>query len=157
MSFFFFLSIIWSTVKQVGLYFRVFLYINQRTSGHRWELICENVCSHVISSTETDPSVQMGTSVNFGKWTEICRGTKDCSWPQDSEFQTPAKKTKNQGTSLAVQRLRFCASTARGVDSIPGQGTKIPHAAWPQTPLKRKRRLKENLTLIMPRVQSSKL
>ena len=32
------------------------------------------------------------------------------------------------GTSLAVQRLRLCASTAGGAGSIPGWGTKIPHA-----------------------------
>ena len=32
------------------------------------------------------------------------------------------------GTSLAVQRLRLCASTAGGTGSIPGRGTKIPHA-----------------------------
>ena len=31
------------------------------------------------------------------------------------------------GTSLVVQRLRFCASTAGGMGSIPGGGTKIPH------------------------------
>ena len=34
------------------------------------------------------------------------------------------------GTSLAVQWLRLCASNARGTGSIPGWGTKIPHAAW---------------------------
>ena len=28
-----------------------------------------------------------------------------------------------------VQGLRLCASTARGEGSIPGRGTKIPHAA----------------------------
>ena len=32
------------------------------------------------------------------------------------------------GTSLAVGRLH--ASTAEGEGSVPGQGTKIPHAAW---------------------------
>ena len=25
---------------------------------------------------------------------------------------------------------RFCISTAENVGSVPGQGTKIPHAAW---------------------------
>ena len=34
------------------------------------------------------------------------------------------------GTSLVVQRLRLCASTAGGAGSIPGLGIKIPHAAW---------------------------
>ena len=32
------------------------------------------------------------------------------------------------GTSLVVQWLRFCASNARSAGSIPGWGTKIPHA-----------------------------
>ena len=34
-------------------------------------------------------------------------------------------------TSLAVQRLRLPASNAGGVGSIPGRGTKIPHATQP--------------------------
>ena len=32
------------------------------------------------------------------------------------------------GISLVVQWLRLCTSTAGAVGSIPGQGTKIPHA-----------------------------
>ena len=32
------------------------------------------------------------------------------------------------GTSPVVQWLRLCTSNAGGVGSIPGQGTKIPHA-----------------------------
>ena len=32
------------------------------------------------------------------------------------------------GTSLVVQWLRICTSTAGGIGSIPGQGTKILHA-----------------------------
>ena len=35
----------------------------------------------------------------------------------------------NSGTSLMVQWLGLRASTAGGTGSIPGQGTKIPHAA----------------------------
>ena len=31
-------------------------------------------------------------------------------------------------TSLAMQWLRLCISTAGGKGSVPGQGTKIPHA-----------------------------
>ena len=34
------------------------------------------------------------------------------------------------GNSLAVQWLGLCASIAGGRGSIPGQGTKIPQAAW---------------------------
>ena len=33
------------------------------------------------------------------------------------------------GTSLVVQRLRLRASSAGDAGSIPGRGTKIPHAA----------------------------
>ena len=42
------------------------------------------------------------------------------------------------GTSLAVQWLRLYASNAGGVGSIPGQGTKIPHAMWPKDKSKSK-------------------
>ena len=43
------------------------------------------------------------------------------------------KIKKTDGTSLAVQWLRFQASTAGGVGSIPGSETKIPHAmGWGQ-------------------------
>ena len=38
-------------------------------------------------------------------------------------------KWVDSGTSLAVQWLRLHASTAGGMGSIPGRGTKIPHAA----------------------------
>ena len=37
-------------------------------------------------------------------------------------------KDDRLGTSLAIQWLRLCDSTARGIGSIPGQGTKILHA-----------------------------
>ena len=34
------------------------------------------------------------------------------------------------GTSLGLQCLRLCTSTAGGTGSMPGQGTKILHAEW---------------------------
>ena len=37
-------------------------------------------------------------------------------------------KNWSGGTSLAFQWLRLLTSNAGSVDSIPGQGTKIPHA-----------------------------
>ena len=37
----------------------------------------------------------------------------------------------NYRTSLAVQWLRFHASNAGGMGSIPDLGIKIPHAMWP--------------------------
>ena len=36
------------------------------------------------------------------------------------------------GVSLVVQWLRLHASNAGGMGSIPGQGTKIPHASRPK-------------------------
>ena len=33
------------------------------------------------------------------------------------------------GTTLSVQWLKLCASIARGMGLIPGQGSKIPHVA----------------------------
>ena len=36
-------------------------------------------------------------------------------------------KGSDKGTSLVVQWLRLCTSTAGGEGSIPGKGTKIPH------------------------------
>ena len=47
------------------------------------------------------------------------------------------------GTSLAVQWLRLCASTAGGMGSIPGQGSKILHTKWHGQKKKRKRKKKE--------------
>ena len=44
------------------------------------------------------------------------------------------------GTSLEVQRLGHCDSTAGGTVLIPGRGTKIPHAMWHSQ--KKKRNIK---------------
>ena len=41
------------------------------------------------------------------------------------------KNWPNMGTSLAVQWLRLCTSTAGDTDSISGQGTKILSAVAP--------------------------
>ena len=40
------------------------------------------------------------------------------------------KKNSWEGTPLAVQWLRPCASEVGGAGSIPGQGTEIPQAVW---------------------------
>ena len=42
--------------------------------------------------------------------------------------------------SLEVQWLELCALTTEGVGSIPGQGTKIPQAAWPGQKKKKKKK-----------------
>ena len=46
-----------------------------------------------------------------------------CVLPLDSLLRA------HLGTSLVVQWLRLCASNARVTGSIPGWGTRIPHAA----------------------------
>ena len=61
----------------------------------------------------------------------------------DIMFKTSASRTINteqkiktmykvceEGTSLVVQWLRLRASNSGSMGSIPGQGTKIPHAVW---------------------------
>ena len=53
-------------------------------------------------------------------------------WLKDRNIfshRSESSKSKNQGTSLAVQWLGLCASTAGGTGSIPGQGTKILQAS----------------------------
>ena len=46
------------------------------------------------------------------------------------EFQHQESLKKNQGTSPVVWWLRLCTSSAGGMGSIRGRGTKIPHAIW---------------------------
>ena len=53
-----------------------------------------------------------------------------------------SNKRNLKGTSLAVQWLRLRTSTTGGTGLIPGQGTKIPHAAWCS---QKKRKLKERV------------
>ena len=52
--------------------------------------------------------------------------SKNNTW---TENKISIKNYWVNGTSLAVQWLRLHASTARGMGLIPGQGTKILHAA----------------------------
>ena len=52
-------------------------------------------------------------------------------------------KMKWIGTYLVVQWLRLHASTARDVGSIPGWGTKIPHAMWCSQKVKKKKKKEE--------------
>ena len=64
-----------------------------------------------------------------------CRASKGCNPPPDaavapSRAQIWGNNSPNLGTSLAVQRLRLCASTGGGASLIPGWETKILQAAW---------------------------
>ena len=54
------------------------------------------------------------------------------SFASNSQLLTTSLSTLHtgRGTSLVVQWLRLRVPNAGGVGSIPGQGTKIPHAAW---------------------------
>ena len=57
-----------------------------------------------------------------------------------------SKITKSKGNSLAVQWLGLRTFTAEGTGSIPGQGTKIPQAAWcGQKKVNRYKRILNNL------------
>ena len=63
----------------------------------------------------------------------------------DADDQKNANQNYNEGTSLAVQWLRLCSSTAEGTSLIPDQGTKtcMPHttAKTPQKTNKQKKQL----------------
>ena len=71
--------------------------------------------------------------------------------PKSSLFVLPVPGTEPEhivglkkvhcGTSLVVQWLRLCTSTAGSLGLIPGQGTKIPHAMQCQKRGKKKKRL----------------
>ena len=55
------------------------------------------------------------------------RSTKKWRLCVISQMWGALKKRGGAGTSLLVQWLRLCASSARGKGLIPGRGTKIPH------------------------------
>ena len=62
---------------------------------------------------------------------EQVRKTFKCAFPKRYRKWTLALPVRTgPGTSLAVQWIRLCTSTAGSVGLIPGQGIKIPHAAW---------------------------
>ena len=53
--------------------------------------------------------------------------------PQNTMLGKKKKKNTMLGNSLVVQWLGLRASAAGGTGSIPGLGTKFPHAlAWPK-------------------------
>ena len=57
---------------------------------------------------------------------------KKWAWIPTSNQERPL------GTSLVVRCLRLRASNAGGEGSIPGRGTKIPHALWRSQKKKKK-------------------
>ena len=58
-------------------------------------------------------------------------------------------KSKNLGSSLAVQCLGFSAFTAMSQRSIPGQGAEIPQATWAAK--NKKKKLFKNLGNTLPK------
>ena len=70
----------------------------------------------------------------------------------DADDEKNANQNYNEGTSLAVQWLRLCSSTAEGTSLIPDQGTKILYATYhSQTAPKNSKKtttMKYHLTLV---------
>ena len=71
-------------------------------------------------------------------WDEETPERAPSSWSRDNLSRNINKviltyslkhKVRIQGTSLAVQWLRHCASSVRCVGLIPGRGTESPHAS----------------------------
>ena len=55
---------------------------------------------------------------------------------------------KGTGTPLAVHWLRLDASTAGGMSSIPGWGSKISHAVWHSQKVKKLKQMQKKINLI---------
>ena len=60
------------------------------------------------------------------------------------------------GVSLAIQWLRLCTSIIGGMGSIPGWGTKIPHAAWRGQKKRKEKKKKGRLMKPFPSSESFK-
>ena len=72
-----------------------------------------------------------------------CGASKGCNPPPGASVapapaQTLGNNSPNLGTSLAVQRLRLCASTGGGASLIPGWETKILQTVWSSQKVKKK-------------------
>ena len=63
-------------------------------------------------------------SLKFGLWIQLT------GWYFCATLETISQNTQWGDFSLAVQCLRLYTSSARGMDLIPGLGSKIPHAEW---------------------------
>ena len=144
----------WHSVAINVHFFKALSVKHSKTSGPIFQSVLIHKSTHIRTQVRTDlwecvyvPMLSAPPKlIHLCKW-NICKvwanGLRYVGAPRavhdhrtvSSKLQQ--RKLKNQGTSLAVQQLRFCASTAGGMDSIPGQVTKIPHAAWPQTPQKK--------------------
>ena len=85
----------------------------------------EDVTSLLTDHTTNDTENSTGSADNSSECTR-------------AHSKVAKEREKNIWTSLAVQQLRLCTSSAGGVGSIPGWGTKIWHATWCGQSLKTK-------------------
>ena len=91
-----------------------------------WERDC---CLN--EETTVNEIFQVGKiAFNDGTYNLQASATKESRIEQSVGSHIQTIKNKSQGTSLVVQWVRLGASTTGGTSSIPGQGTKIPHAMW---------------------------
>ena len=106
-----------------------------------------------LTDTENRLVVTKGDEGGGGMhWVRINRGKLSCiSWIDNKvllystgeSIQYPMiKKNYEKECMRTFQWLRLCASNAGGTDSIPGQGTRIPHTMCHG--LKRKKRERKN-------------
>ena len=83
--------------------------------------------AHGFAKSQMPLSDWMNCSINRSIW----KGTGLLRLPRNSLWHLMSLSRKGEApTSLPVQWLGLCASTAGGTGSIPGVGTKILHAAW---------------------------
>ena len=71
--------------------------------------------------------------LNFLAWTFPVQGKPPTGSGAPNYWVRHTHNKLSTGTSLGVQWLRLCMSTAQGVASIPGWGTKILHSVLSQT------------------------
>ena len=83
-----------------------------------WSRLILAYSSELLGSQTKAPSLAVGRRVQPGT-----------ALGQAEDIFEGVDKEGASGTFLAVQWLRLCASTAGDAGSIPGQGTKILHAA----------------------------
>ena len=74
--------------------------------------------------SRTSPCSERRFPLPSGHHLQLLAMTSGVKWAPDSSLYNQ----ENGGTSLVDQWLRLCASVTGGTGSIPGQGTKIPHA-----------------------------
>ena len=137
-----------------GLFLRTIFLKAPRTPPH---LSPGPELSHMAGSIPT-----AGEEMQHWDWLRLPRATEEWSQGLCGESLASLKqgslkkeggkgsqhcslKDAQNGTSLAVQWLRFCASKAGDMGSIPAWGTKISHAArGSQREKKKKKMYKKN-------------